>query len=359
MRFLLALFALCFSLTACLPEEDVIPSLHDIALYSNASDLRGLYGYIYGEPTTLNLGEREIALMKGRSSDLLAVSNALLIDGQPYLRSSLTRLSPPPTRVQRIPLTSDVQLEVGQGSRVDEVVYFDGGKWFTLVDNPSPTVGQTVVPKERFGGLRNLGELTLEEAQMLETALEPRAPVAVSLLPATHVPARQVSGLSSYRRTALYVQQTVPTDDTAYVPPPTDLVWEVIASGAQAVPGETPSFQFITNEAQLIEAWNRAYGTRLNVPPLPDVDFRRETLLAVFQATKSTGGYGLEVEGVSLEGRDIYVDVLETKPAAGTITTQALTTPWLMLRVLRGDVNAAWFRESTENALIGVAQRTN
>jgi len=359
MRFAIALFTLCLSLAACLPEEDVIPSLHDIALYSNASDLRGLYGYVYGEPATLNLGEREIALTRGRSSDPLAVSNALLIDGQPFLQNPLSRLSPPPTRVQRIPLTSDVQLEVGQGSRVDEVVYFDGGKWFTLVESPSATVGQKIIPKERFGGLRNLGELTLEEAQMLETALEPRAPVAVSLLPASLVPARQVSGLSNYRRTALYVQQTVPTDDSAYTPPATDLIWEVIASGAQATPGETPSFQFITSETQLIEAWNRAYGTRLNVPPLPDINFRRETLVAVFQATKPSGGYGIEVQGVSLEGNDIYVDVLETEPAAGAITTQALTTPWFMLRVLRGDVNAAWFRESVENALIGVAQRTN
>lgn len=359
MRFVLALFALCLLLTACLPEEDAIPSLHDIALFSNAADLRGLYGYIYGEPATLTLGEREIALTKGRSDDPLAVSSALLIDGQPYLQSSLTRLSPPPTRVQRIPLTSDVQLEVGRSSGVEAVVYFDGAKWFNLAENPSATAGQKIVPKERLGGLRNLGELTLEEAATLEQALVPRAPVAVSLLSASRVPARQVSGLANYRRTALYVQQTIPTDEGAYTPPATDLVWEVVASGSQAVSGETPSFQFIASEAQLVEAWNRAYGTRLTLPPLPEADFRRETLLAVFLATKPTGGYGLEVQGVSLEDGDVYVDIVETEPAAGAITTQALTTPWLLLRVLRGDVNAAWFREATENALIGVAQRTN
>ena len=362
MRALSGLFAGFFMLLlmapGCIPEEDSVPALHDIALYSNATDLRGLYGYLYGEPTSLTISNQAVALTEGSSSDPLAVSTALLVNDQPYLKAALSKLSPPPTRVQRIPLTSDVQLEVGQGRNVKEVVYFDGRKWFTLAEEPAPTVARRIVPKERLGALNGLGQLTPAEADMLEVVLAERAPVAVTVLPETDVPTRRVEGVPDYRRTALYVQQTIPTDDSAYTPPAQELVWDVLAEGNQALGGEQESFELVTSEVQLADVWNRAYGSRLTPPPLPDVDFRRESILAVFLATKPTGGYGLEVQGVTLEDNDAYVDVLTTEPPADAITTQALTTPWVLVRVLRGGLGAAWFRAPGSEQLIGVARRT-
>lgn len=356
MRLIAALALLCL-LSACMPEIDSSPRLHDIALYSNATDLNGVYSYIYGPPGTLEVGGETVTLSEGSSDDPLAMPSALLIDAQPYLKRAVQRLSPPPSRVQRIPLTSDVQLEVGVGSEAQEILYFDGSRWFTLARDPSPTVGQRVVPRVRLGGLRGLGNLTGEEAERLSAVLAERAPVAVTLLPATRVPPRRTDGLGEYRRTALYVQQTVPTDESAYVPPAQELVWEVLASGSQATSGESSTFEFITNQDELVSAWNRAYGTQLNVPSVPDVDFQREAVVAFFSDTKPSGGYGLEVTEVTLEGRDIYIDLRQIEPAAGAITTQALTTPWLMIRVLREGVTAAWFREAGSERLIGVAQR--
>ena len=348
---------LALSLLGCLPEADTTPELHDVAVYSNATDLQGAYGYLYGSPTTLRVGAQTLNLTDGVSADPLAVPSALLVDGQPYLKTALVTLAAPPTRVQRIPLTSDVELQVGGGNDAKEVVYFDGSKWFTLASEPRPSQGTRVVPKERFGGLEGLGELTQEEAGTLERVLRERAPVAVTLLPESRVPPRQTAGLPNYRRTALYVQQTVPTDPSAYTPPVRELLWDTLASGSQAVGAETPSFQLITSQADLVSAWTRAYGTRLALPPLPDVNFPQETVLAVFSDTKPTGGYALEVQDVTLDDNDLYIDLNETEPAPGTITTQALTTPWILVRVLRGDVNAAWFREPGGGRIIGVARR--
>ena len=345
------------TLSGCMPEADAPPELHDIALYSNATDLQGTYGYLYGAPTTLQVGAQTLNLTDGRSSDLLTVPSALLVDGRPYLKTALATLPSPPTRVQHIPLTSDVQLQVGVGDEAEEVVYYDGSKWFTLASQPRSSSGTRVVPKERFGGLEGLGALTQDEAKALERVLQDRAPVAVTLLPESRVPAREVSGLSDYRRTALYVQQTVPTDTNAYTAPVRELIWDTLASGNQAASADTPSFQLITTQADLVSAWNRAYGSRLTLPPLPEVNFPQETVLAVFSATKPTGGYGLEVQDVTLDGNDLYIDLLETEPAPDAITTQALTTPWLLVRVLRGDVNAAWFREPGSERIIGVARR--
>ena len=359
MRFILALSLMTLFLTSCVPEEDAGRELHDIALYSNATDLRGSYGYLYGIPAELQVGTDTIALTEGRSNDPLAVSSALLVNGRPYLKTTLPRLSPPPSRVQRIPLTSDVELEVGGSAQAQEVIYFDGAKWFTLASEPAPTTGRRVVPRERLGGLKKVGNLTDEEAGMLEQVLAERAPVAVTLLPEVRVPQRRVDGLDTYLRTALYIQQTVPTDDAAYTPPAQNLIWEVLASGTQAVGGEGASFELITNEGDLLRIWNRAYGTRLSPPPLPDVNFGREAVAAAFLETKPTGGYTLEVQGVTVDGNDVFIDLLETTPPAGAITTQSLTTPWVIVRVLRENVGAAWFREPSTGRLIGVAQRIN
>lgn len=344
-------------LSGCMPKADKAPELHDVAVYSNATDLQGAYGYLYGAPTTLRIGSQTLSLTDGVSSAPLAVPSALLVDGQPYLKTALAKLASSPTRVQRIPLTSDVELQVGADNEAKEVLYFDGSKWFTLASEPRPSTNTRVVPKERFGGLEGVGALTQDEAKTLERALQDRAPVAVTLLPETRVPTRQTAGLSDYRRTALYVQQTLPTDTSAYTAPVRELIWDTLASGAQATNADTPSFELITSQADLVSAWNRAYGSRLTLPPLPEVNFPQETVLAVFLDTKPTGGYGLDVQDVTLDGNDVYVDLLETKPAAGAITTQALTTPWLLLRVLRGDINAAWFREPGSERIIGVARR--
>jgi PrcB C-terminal len=341
-------------LVSCVPQANTAPRLHELEVYSNAPALIGLYSYFYGQATTLKLGQEDLVLTDGGATGDFVVSSALLANNQPYILQKLAWLSPPPTRVQRVPLTSDLQLEVGKP--VNEVVYFDGNKWFTLVSAAGQGFKSRVVPKERLGGLQGVGNLNREEAEMLAKLIEPRAPVAVTIMPEPRIPLRQANSLSEYLRTTLYIQQTVPTDEASYQAPSEELFWDIFAQGDQAIPSDAAQYYVIANEAQLLSLWNQAYGTQLSVPPLPDVDFRRETLVAVFSGTKATGGFGLDIQEVTLDASNAYIDLLETSPAADAITTQALTQPWLMLRILRGGISAAWFRNPTDGSLYGVAQ---
>jgi hypothetical protein len=346
---------LAFILMGCLPQTNASPRLHELEIYSNAPTLIGLYSYFYGQPATLRLGQEELVLVNGTAKGDFVVETTLIVNNQPYLRQKLKWFSPPPTRVQRIPLTSDVQLEVG--NPVAEVVYFDGSKWFTLVSAAGKGFKSRVVPRERIGGLQGLGNLSREEAEMLSTLIEPRAPVAVTVMPEPHVPLRQVNGLSEYLRTTLYIQQTVPTDQTAYETPNEELFWDILAEGNQAIPSASNQYFVVSNEAELLQLWNQAYGTQLSVPAVPEVNFDRETIVAVFSSTKPTGGYGLSVEEVTVDGTDAYIDLIETSPPADAMTTQALTQPWIMLRILRGGLSAAWFKNPADGSLYGVAQR--
>lgn len=342
-------------LLGCVPEVDEPLSIHDLALYSNARDLNFLHAYIYGGPQKLSVAGNSLELREGESEDPFAVKNALLIDDAAYLSQPLKKVSPPPSRVQRVPLTTEVQLEVGDA--VEQMVYFDGSRWFTLTDEVSKGFKATVIPKARLNGLVGVGNLNREEAEMLMSVLEPRGALSVTVMANSQLPPRQTDGFAEYLQTSLYVQQTLPTDIQAYNPPSRDLIWEVLAQGNQAVGIDQAEYIFIENESQLLTVWNQAYGSQLSPPPVPELNLDRETLVAIFMGQKPTGGFSLNVETVTLEQNDVYLDVIQQSPAEGAITTQALTSPWVIVRVLRGDVDAAWFRSAATGELFAVARK--
>lgn len=348
-------FLILIFLMGCVPEVSSSLKLHEIILFSNGQDLNKRLAYVYGGPQEINIGGQMVQLTEAKSDDAFAVETALLIDDQANLAEPVEKLSPPPTRVQRIPLTTDVQLEVG--APVAEVIYFDGLKWFNLVSDSRAGLITKLVPKERINGLVGVGNLVREEAQMLMRVLEPRGALAVTVIPNPPVAPRSVDGFDEYLQTALYVQLTLPTDIAAYTPPAQNLIWEVLAEGNQAVGIEEVQYEFIADETEFLNVWNKAHGSQLTVPVLPDIDFDRETLVAVFMGQKPTGGYGVDIQDISLDDNNVYINMGFREPAAGAITTQALTSPWVILRILRGDVNAAWFRDPVGGELFAVARR--
>jgi hypothetical protein len=135
--------------------------------------------------------------------------------------------------------------------------------------------------------------------------------------------------------------------------------FEIVARGQQAAGVDMAAFQLLRTNEELAAAWGRAYGASLQPPPVPAADLERETLLAVFLGSKPTGGYGAEVRGVTLEGGDLFVDLVESAPGPGAMVTQALTSPWLIVRVPRGGVSAVWFRDPSDGRLIAVARRSD
>lgn len=348
MRVLLALLPLLF-IAACVPEGQ--PRLHEITLHG-AENLR--LSYLYGAPTTLMLGEREVALERGAGNgeDPLALAQALAIDGRPYLREGLPPLDAAPTEVSTLARSSDLRVEVNQDT--GPILYYDGRMWFTLLGDGREGIDTRVVPRPRIGGLRGLGELTRSEADALSGYLEQGGPVAVTLLDEVPAVPRNVDGVSEYQRTALYLQRDFGTSTApANRPASQDVVWEVMGQGNQAVGFEDQRFLLVQGESTLRTLWNRAHGSQLQVPRVPEVDFSRETVLALFLGTKPTGGFGLEVERVTLVQGELFVDVRTVEPGPDAITTQALTSPWVMVRVLRGRIDSAWVRETGSERLLG------
>lgn len=351
----LPLSLLLLVLAGCLPafRQDA-PALHDVALYTPQGGT--LYGYFFGEPTALSVGGREVELTDGPSDDPLSVPSALLIDDQPYLRETVAPLGNAPVVVQRIPYSTDLSLTAEEA--VDGVLYYDGEAWFTLAGALDAGYSARVVPRERLDGLFGLGELTRAEADVFQVQLETRGPLVVAALTEARDQTRQANGLGGYLSTALAVQEGLET--VAVTPTPVSNEtpdWEVLASGAQAS-GDTSGYELATSTGDLQNLWGAAYGNMTPLPPLPEVDFERSSVAAIFVGTRNTGGYSVDVQNVVLEGGELYVDVELTEPGPGAITTQALTNPWMMIRVDSPNLGSAWFRNVATGELLGTARST-
>ncbi len=343
-------------LGGCVPTSAL--KMHDLYVYG-VDNAR--ITYFYGQAGQLLYGGGTLVLTEPdaaapASTRPFAVEGALLADGGPYLRQSLERLTEAPATVSRIPLTTDVQ--VALAADVGEVVYYDGQSYLRLLTEGAAGTLQRVVPKPRLNRLRGLGELTGAEADALAATLEARGqPFAIAVLPTDALPPHPVDGLAEHRRTGVFVQLGLKTVDAPATSVAEELTWEVVARGSQAVGFSAASYTLVSNQDELIALWQRAYGSQLTVPPLPEFDYRRETVVALFMGSKPTGGYALDVLDARVEGGELYLDLRVTEPGPGAITTQALTSPWLLVRVLRAGYQAVWLRDADSGNLIGVARR--
>ena len=373
-----ALLTVFLLLTGCVPQQEDALRLHDISLYNVGNDnttSNTLYGYFYGAPTRtedvtgdgvtggsagedaarLTVGGRTLELTEGDANAPLAVENALLVNGEPYLSQPLNAVQTP-FEVGRVPFSTDVIVRAGEG--LQTLLYWDGNRWFTLLDDPQPGFDARVSPQDRPEGLRGAGQLTRQEAAAFGSFFSSRGPLVVGVLDTPPTRPRSVGGLDEYLRTALVVQEGLETDMNVTVTPVRELVWDVIASGNQASAGDTAQFEIASSQEEFVRLWNMAYGSQLTLPPIPPTDFRRESVLGFFLGTRSTGGYGIEVRDVTTEGGEYYVNVVVREPGPGAITTQAITSPWVLVRVPRPDISVAWFRDARTGELIGVARET-
>ena len=136
-----------------------------------------------------------------------------------------------------------------------------------------------------------------------------------------------------------------------------EVFFDVIASGSNALGAGEGSYALIGNDADLREAWAIAHGAQLAPPALPQVNYENETVLTLFMGSRATGGYDIRLDRLSRQGNEYFADVTLTEPAEGAMLTQALTSPWQIVRILRGGVNSVWIRDSVSGEILGVAVR--
>jgi len=91
--------------------------------------------------------------------------------------------------------------------------------------------------------------------------------------------------------------------------------------------------------------WNMLWSQHAGDRARPAVDFNREMVLAVFVGTRPTAGFSVEIVGAREESGALVVSYRESRPPAGIVTAQVLTSPYHLVAVPKhGDVK--WERVS-------------
>lgn len=344
---LLALGVSSGLLTACGMTGPSNLRVHEVLLYGGTQErVAWVYGNVTGGPSSLRIGGATTEV-RAQVQDPLAVPGTLSVNGNATYRTPTTRMEPKLS----VARGADGLFTVVQNMAVPvrAVYYTDGRSWQKL----SGTSG--VVQAQMVQGLRGAGRLTDAEATALAAALQGQGPLSVAVLDETRVPDAPLAvepRPNEYLRTALYIlpgavnvagsAPEAPSGQPAPVrPAPTSPPSSAPGTGARVNITELAqgnnaavtsfSIQVATTQAAANALYSQAYGRQTGGPSAPGVS--GATLVGVFLGQRSTGGYAVRVTGASVSSGVLTLTVRVTAPGPDSITTQALTTPWTIVRV--------------------------
>jgi hypothetical protein len=86
---------------------------------------------------------------------------------------------------------------------------------------------------------------------------------------------------------------------------------------------EEPRQAVVRTEAEWVQLWRQHAGGA----PLPPVDFKSRTVVAVFLGTRPTAGFAVEITGTRRDGATLVVQWQERRPGPDRMTAQVLTSP--------------------------------
>ncbi|MEK7201699.1 MAG: protease complex subunit PrcB family protein [Patescibacteria group bacterium] len=120
-------------------------------------------------------------------------------------------------------------------------------------------------------------------------------------------------------------------DVRAEVAPPagTEVAFSVLGHGSRATGMTERKNYAVYSKEEYARIWKLTGSTE----KMPTIDFAEAYVIAVFAGTRATGGYAISVEKVTDTEGARSVAVLIEKPGVGCITTQAITSPYQIIRV--------------------------
>lgn len=107
----------------------------------------------------------------------------------------------------------------------------------------------------------------------------------------------------------------------------TAMKWTKLGSGTQSNMKER-TVVLISNKAKFDELWKLAFANNI-APQKPQVDFTKNSVVAVFLGEVTSGGHSIELLSIRpLTGGEFEISVQHTKPGTGCITTSVMSYPY-------------------------------
>jgi len=88
----------------------------------------------------------------------------------------------------------------------------------------------------------------------------------------------------------------------------------------------------IKNEYDWKDLWDTTTGIYTPKPKVPEINFSKEMIIAVYRGQCATGGYGVEIKKFIEKKKSIEVLVEEHFPKSGYMYTQAFTQPYHIVK---------------------------
>ena len=308
--------------------------VHEVNLSGGSNQrIAWVYGTLSGASSNVKLNGATVEV-RPQVQDDLATPGSLSVNGKATYQVNTT------APAQKISVTRDAAGNFNVAALNDAsilaVYYTDGSNWWRL-NGISGTVNAT--PNT---GLRGAGQLTDDEGDALARALDGQGSMAVAVLNENVTPLSVEPKPTEHRVTSLYllpgIQTTTTTSSTTgtVTMTPNNSTNSASNSFTEVDRGfnatvTTASVRAAVTTAQLSEIYRLLYG---NQTPMPTpVTLNRETAVAVFMGQRTSGGYSISVERISTSGSTLNVVVSLKAPGAGMMTTQALTSPWVLVKV--------------------------
>jgi len=109
---------------------------------------------------------------------------------------------------------------------------------------------------------------------------------------------------------------------------------ETIAIGDQSGIHE-PKQTVVRDEASWHDLWRAHVSNQEPPDAAPKVDFTRNMVIAVLLGARPSGGHGVRIDRLTIEGDHLQVHAQTTSPPPGAITTSVITYPFHIIRSAR------------------------
>lgn len=117
---------------------------------------------------------------------------------------------------------------------------------------------------------------------------------------------------------------------------PVELEFNTVTQGIHSgIVSKEPTAFKITAEKRWLRLWERHQAATLLPMPVPEIDFPKQIVIAVFDQQRSTSGYEIYITKVERQGRNIEVTAVAVGPGLGCGTWPVMTEPYHMVQLPR------------------------
>lgn len=96
---------------------------------------------------------------------------------------------------------------------------------------------------------------------------------------------------------------------------------------------KTKTNLIISTQKEFLQIWEQAFANYMNKETAPEVDFEKNVIILVALGQKTSGGHTIKVNSVIESKDNTIVNILNTSPGKGCMTTEAITYPYQIVQI--------------------------